>query len=196
MTNKPSYYAIIPANVRYDETLTPNAKLLYAEITALCNMNGKCIASTNYFATLYNVSRVSIQKWLKQLEENNHIFRRVVYKEGSKQILHRYITIVNNPCIKKDTDNINTSIINTNLTDSNKRFIKPSLIEVEQYCKERNNNVDSASFCDFYESKGWKVGRTKMRDWKASVRTWERREVNTNKVDKQLNEYIKGKELL
>ncbi|QDP64609.1 MAG: hypothetical protein GOVbin2006_20 [Prokaryotic dsDNA virus sp.] len=196
MTNKPSYYAIIPANVRYDETLTPNAKLLYAEITALCNMNGKCIASTNYFATLYNVSRVSIQKWLKQLEDNNHIFRKVVYKEGSKQILHRYITIVNNPCIKKYTDNNNISIINNNLTDSNSRFVKPSLIEVEEYCKKRNNNVDSASFCDFYESKGWKVGRTKMRDWKASVRTWERREVNTNKVDKQLNEYIKGKELL
>ena len=66
--NKPNYYAVIPANVRYDKTLTPNAKLLYAEITALCNMNGKCTASTKYFCTIYEVSRISVQKWLKILD--------------------------------------------------------------------------------------------------------------------------------
>jgi hypothetical protein len=62
---KPNYYAVIPADVRYNKNLTPNSKLLYAEITALCNMNGKCTASTQYFCKLYEVSRVSIQKWLK-----------------------------------------------------------------------------------------------------------------------------------
>ena len=68
--SKPNYYAVIPADVRYSKRLTPNAKLLYAEITALCNMNGKCTASTQYFANLYEVSKTSIQKWLKILEVN------------------------------------------------------------------------------------------------------------------------------
>ena len=111
---KPSYYAIIPANVRYDKLLTPNAKLLYTEITSLCNMNGNCTASSEYFSKLYNVSRVSIQKWLKQLEENNYIIRQVTHKKGSKEIDTRYITIVNYPSKEKLTDNNNTTYSNTN----------------------------------------------------------------------------------
>ncbi len=57
-----------------------------------------------------------------------------------------------------------------------KRFTPPSVEEVKQYCSERNNNVDAQAFVDFYQSKGWVVGKEKMKDWKAAVRTWERRE--------------------
>lgn len=53
-------------------------------------------------------------------------------------------------------------------------FRKPSVDEVRAYCSERNNGVDPEAFCDFYESKGWKVGNTPMRDWQAAVRTWEK----------------------
>ena len=55
-----------------------------------------------------------------------------------------------------------------------KRFVKPTLSEIEQYCIERNNNVDAQHFYDHYESNGWKVGKNSMKDWKACVRTWER----------------------
>lgn len=54
------------------------------------------------------------------------------------------------------------------------RFIPPSLIEVKTYCKERNNHVDAERFVDFYQSKGWMVGKNKMKDWRSSVRTWEK----------------------
>lgn len=57
----------------------------------------------------------------------------------------------------------------------NSRFIKPTVDEIAAYCSERKNNIDAQAFFDFYESKGWRVGNQPMKDWKASVRTWERR---------------------
>ena len=202
MKDKPNYYAILTAEVRYSKALTPNAKLLYAELTALCNMNGKCTASTEYFCRLYEVSRVSIQKWLKNLEDNNHIRRVNIYKQGSKEILTRVITLVNTPSKEKLTDNTNINITNTNLTDSNKKalFKKPTLDEVKNYCILRKNNIEAESFIDFYESKDWLIGKNKMKNWKACVRTWESREKKNpktmSKIDMQLNEYLKGKEYL
>ena len=198
---KPNYYAVIPAEVRYNKNLTPNAKLLYAEITALCNMNGKCIASTQYFCKLYEVSRVSIQKWLKILEDNNYIKRVNIYKQGSKQILTRVITLINTPNKEKFTDNTNINITNTNLTDSNKKalFKKPKLDEVENYCILRKNNIDAEAFIDFYESKNFMIGKNKMKDWKAAVRTWERREkkkTTMSKLDAQINAWQEAKKLL
>lgn len=61
-----------------------------------------------------------------------------------------------------------------------KRFVPPTPAEVNDYCRERNNGIDGSEFCDFYASKGWKVGKNPMKDWKAAVRTWERsRKQNT-----------------
>ena len=57
-----------------------------------------------------------------------------------------------------------------------KKFRKPTVEEVRDYCRERGNNVDAQTFIDFYESKGWRVGNQPMKDWKAAVRTWEKRE--------------------
>lgn len=56
------------------------------------------------------------------------------------------------------------------------KFLKPSVEEIAAYCSERDNGIDPQQFFDFYESKGWKVGNQSMKDWKAAVRTWERRE--------------------
>ena len=57
-----------------------------------------------------------------------------------------------------------------------KRFCPPTYDEVKAYCLERKNNVDPQRWYDFYQSKGWMIGKNKMKDWKASVRTWEKRE--------------------
>lgn len=66
-------------------------------------------------------------------------------------------------------------------------FIPPTVGDIQSYCKERNNTVDAAYFFDFYSSKGWMVGKNKMKDWKAAVRTWERKE-NTNIKTSNRNE--------
>lgn len=62
-----------------------------------------------------------------------------------------------------------------------KRFIPPTLKEVESYCLERKNGVDCERFIDFYTSKNWYVGKNKMKDWKACVRTWEAKDKEKNK---------------
>ena len=55
-----------------------------------------------------------------------------------------------------------------------KRFKKPTVVDIAEYCIERNNSVDAEKFYDYYSSNGWKVGKNPMKDWKASVRTWEK----------------------
>lgn len=128
-----SYYAIIPANVRYDKDLAPNAKLLYGEITALCNEKGYCWASNQYFAELYGVSVLSIKRWVNSLVNKGYVYRTLTYKPNSKEVDKRilsidsgikidttsvqkcYDTSIKNDTsssIKNDTDN-NTSINNT-----------------------------------------------------------------------------------
>ena len=88
-----AYYAIIPANVRYDKDLVPNAKLLYGEITALCNEKGYCCATNQYFAELYNVSDRTIKNWISQLVDKGYIQRSVKYREGTKEIEQRKLFI-------------------------------------------------------------------------------------------------------
>ena len=120
-----SYYAIIPANVRYDKDLAPNAKLLYGEITALCNEKGYCWASNQYFAELYGVSVLSVKRWVNSLVNKGYVYRTLTYKPNSKEVDKRILSIDSgikidttsvqkcyDPSIKNDTDN-NTSINNT-----------------------------------------------------------------------------------
>ena len=63
--------------------------------------------------------------------------------------------------------------------DNHKIFKPPTVEDIRAYCTERGNRVDPQSFVDFYESKGWMIGKNKMKDWKAAVRTWERSETKT-----------------
>ena len=65
-----------------------------------------------------------------------------------------------------------------------KRFTPPTLEEVQAYCDERNNNVDANHFIDYYTSNGWLVGKNKMKDWKAAVRTWERNGYSSSRQSK------------
>lgn len=130
---EPNYYAIIPANIRYDEDLIQGAKLLYGEITALSNQKGFCWANDMYFANLYKVSKKTIQTWLKSLEVRGYLTREVIYKEGSNEIVSRYIRLcaypsnenVHTPMHEKVRDN-NTSINTTINNTSNKKILSSS----------------------------------------------------------------------
>ena len=71
------------------------------------------------------------------------------------------------------------------------RFVPPSVEEVQAYCQERKNGIDAQSFIDYYAARGWMVGKTKMKDWKAAVRTWEnRRKADTPKTGFTYNDHV------
>lgn len=93
MEEKPNYYSILPANVRYDDELKDKAKLLYSEITALCNKDGKCYASNKYFANLYNISSTTVSLLIKNLVDKGYLESEIVYKKNSKEIECRYLRI-------------------------------------------------------------------------------------------------------
>ena len=87
-------------------------------------------------------------------------------------------------------DNVNVNVNDNDIKETpkppkgGKRFTPPSLEEISAYCKERGNGIDPEAFYNFYASKNWNVGKTKMADWRACVRTWEirRREERTGNV--------------
>jgi hypothetical protein len=72
-----------------------------------------------------------------------------------------------------------------------KHFVPPSVSDVREYCLERGNSIDPQTFVDFYAGKNWMVGKTKMADWKACVRTWERRQAGEKKNDRPINPFMR-----
>jgi hypothetical protein len=88
----PNYYAIIPSDVRYDNRLKANEKLLFAEITSLTNKKGYCYASNDYFSALYEVSKGAISKWISGLEKLGYLNRTII-KDAKGQIIERRLYI-------------------------------------------------------------------------------------------------------
>ena len=197
--DKPNYYAIIPAEVRYSN-LKPNAKLLYGEITALSGKLGYCYATNNYFAELYGVSKNTISSWISDLKKLGFINVNVE-RNAKKQIIKRCIGItkkMDSPIHKKIKGN-NTSINNTsNINITKEKFIS----EVMSYDYPKDMLEDFINY--------WTEGKKKMRyqkqstfeiklrllRWSKNQKKWDRPKQKTSKIDSQLDEYLKGKELL
>lgn len=138
-------------------------------------------------------------KTLKKYEIIETIRKGVPAKQYFKINEEQVVQFLNN----KSTTNLTTINKNKVIKLNNKLFNKPSINDVELYCIERNNKIDAISFVNFYESKGWMVGKNKMKDWRAAVRTWEMRDNNksykktgTSKLDSQISEWEKAKKYI
>jgi hypothetical protein len=134
---------------------------------------------------------------------------KTLKKEGLIEVKRKGIPAkqyfkINEELVVKFLNNLsatNLTSINKNkeIKITNKYFNKPKLIEVENYCKERNNNIDAEAFIAFYESKGWMIGKNKMKDWKQAVITWEKRNYKKptmSKLDSQINAWQEAKKLI
>lgn len=200
MKENPNYYAIIPANVRYSD-LKPNAKLLYGEITALSNKYGFCFASNKYFAELYNVNKNTVSSWLSDLKNYGFIVIKIE-RDSNKQIVKRCIGITKNTNspIHEKMKGISTSINTT----SNNISIKEKFVNQVMffdYPKEMKEDFISYWTEGIKKMRFQKQGtfeiKLRLERWSKNSAKWDKpKSPGTSKLDAQINEWQKAKELL
>jgi len=113
--DNPNYYAVIPANVRYSKAISPQEKLLYAEISSLSNAKGYCWATNEYFSELYDLSKRTVSRQISNLEKKGFLVIKMIYKANSKQVESRKIYIVQN------TEQVHQNSVK-NLVEENKNI--------------------------------------------------------------------------
>lgn len=128
-TEMPSYYGIIPAEVRYDKELTANAKLLYSELTCLSQKEGYCFSSNSYFADLYGVTTQAISKWINQLADKGYVKLEYIY--NGKEVKERRIYLMG--------VSINIGGVSTN----NEGGINKRLKGYQQKVKDNNTSINN-----------------------------------------------------
>ena len=152
------YYAVIPASIRYDKNLKPAEKLLYGEISALCNKEGYCFATNRYLAELYSVTQSCVSRWISNLtklgflevqlikSERNEILERRIYIKDINFNNNHPDKIVKN-ISKKDSENVEEEYVK-NCTEG---YVKKNHYPVYQKVKYNNiniNNIEREIFSD------------------------------------------------
>ncbi|WP_157142923.1 helix-turn-helix domain-containing protein [Brachyspira pilosicoli] len=159
--DKKNYYAIIPANVRYDKRLSPLTRLIYGEITALSNEKGYCFATNAYFANLYSMSNVSISRCISELKEHNYI--RVVYDIKEKNVDKRKIYINNLENKKLESEELNKK--NEKLENEELKNNEEININIQEYKEDINKNNNTNKNDDAFSLAKIKlVNRIKLND--------------------------------
>lgn len=149
--NNPSYYAIIPAHVRYAAVIGMGAKMMYGEITALSSKEGYCFASNGYFAKLYDVTPQAISKWIKQLEQAGFVSIEYI---GNKGEIERRVSITVDRGYQQELRVVSTTVEHNNTSSNNTSILsgKPDDVKGDPYKKERGqviahlNSVTGAAF--------------------------------------------------
>lgn len=168
---KKSYYAIIPADVRYDERLSMGSRLLYGEITALTSSTGECWATNNYFTDLYNVKKNTISRWITELQDCGYInlkangTKRVIYitKNGDTPHEKSGGTITKNGEDIKENTTVNNTLnsvaqaqVPKTVDWSNTKSDYQRLIAfyIERYMPDLYKSANSAQVTEFYKMYG------------------------------------------
>lgn len=218
-------FFVIPSIVMLDEALPLSAKVLYGTITWKCGKRSYTWATNRELGEPIDLSAKRVSALLSLLEKRGHVETELEYKDGTHEILRRYIYPIMKSArdltggtpplgnedtspsvqgtlppetgippleneevkcnIKKDKQDPPCSPPEGDSTPEDKprrnRFIPPDVEQVRAYCRDRGNGIDPETFVDYYASKGWTVGRSPMKDWKAAVRTWEQRRSSKGK---------------
>jgi len=139
-----------------------------------------------------NTKEILIKNWYKyNWTKSNKLIKPILneIKKIKSEELKKYMVNIGYIYGIDTTDTVSDTDTDNNI------FKKPNIKDIENYCNERNNNINPNNFFDFYESKNWMVGKNKMKDWEAAIRTWENRnKKNGTQVPKWMNEEIKSEQ--
>lgn len=138
---KPNYFGILPANVRYDKNLKPMEKILYTEISSLTNKDGYCYATNSYFSKLYEVHKNTVGTWINNLEKQGYIKTVLIYKKGTKEIIERRIYI-NQKIDTPINENVDT-YQQKDLEPINKKIDTPINENIEENNTSINNKINN-----------------------------------------------------
>lgn len=165
MTDKPSYYSILTADVRYDEKLNASEKLLFSEITALSNKHGYCTAGNGYFSKLYNVSDRSVTRWIRHLKELGYLKYVPIYKKDSKEVAERRLYPLTNSkdpldknvyggrqkCPRPLDKNVEDNITSINNINTNNKENSSKSNNKENSNKDNKSNKYNFNYKKFFE---------------------------------------------
>jgi hypothetical protein len=184
----------IPKEVWLDSRLNALDKIILTEIDSLDQGEKGCFASNKYIADFCQCSETKVSTAVSKLVQLGYL--QVKKFDGRQRELKSSLSNFERQTfknLKADLQNLKDINIKSNtLTNTKKesgkavnRFTPPTLEQVQEYCRERQNNIDPQRFIDYYAARGWLIGKNKMKDWKAAVRTWERTGYSSNVQSQQ-----------
>lgn len=200
LVEKPGYWAVIPANVRYDKNLSPLAKLLYGEISCLLQFNNKCFASNKYFSRLYEVSETQVSRLINQLIKHNYVKSEMeITAHGSRRLIKIPLNIFDDTTQSKNGQlGLNINGKHNNHSNNNKPlskdkgtrkpkdFVPPTEEEVILYFKENGYSRSSAvTAFKYYNVADWKDASGKpVKNWKQKmISVWFKPEHQSEKTE-------------
>lgn len=188
-----------PIEIWEAEDLDWNEKILLMEIDSFTSKGMDCFMSNEYIAQFLKVSEAKAGQMVNALIKKGYVIKTKF--DGRRRFIESNLisslansTNQTRKFYEADSQNLRPNNINITKQDnilSNKRarevFTPPSVAEVAAYCRDRGNRISAEAFVAFYESNGWMVGKNRMKDWKAAIRTWEQRQGNDRPQQKPMS---------
>lgn len=196
----PNYWGIIPASVRYDQNLSCMQKIIFAEISALQNLNGVCFATNNYFSKIYDVHKNTVGKWINELEKKGYIKSKLIYKNNTKQVEKRLLFLCIDPINqnidtyqRKDGYPINEKIEDNNINTNSKTTT--TILEKKETVELINRDIAFEYFTSYgfdssefkYEFERFKILNDKN---KQTVKNWKRWCIQLKKFNSNWNSKV------
>jgi hypothetical protein len=139
---------------------------------------GSVITSRDILAIEIGLSVQQVRTSLDKLKSTNEITIKTSSQGTIIEVVNyiKYQVVTNEPTKEQPKDNQQVTTNKNEKNEKNERsiFIEPTFNDILEYCMQRQNGIDVNKFLNFYTSKGWMVGKNKMKDWKACVRSWEK----------------------